>query len=250
MPLVNQPTDRKSFGLYCKRRCGFGVTETPISDEQLSDRINDALLFWWDWCFDGVEHTYYKYQVTDTDKTNKYITLPDNIIGAVQIFDIGDALNTENMFDIRYQIALNDLYTLTSFSVVPYYMAMEHLALLELILVGKKPIRYNRYDNILHVDMNWMEAINAGQFIIVDCYSIVDPDDLVNAYQDRLLGRYATALIKQQIGTNTKFYGGIQTLGGVTFNGQQIYDEATAEIKHIEEEEIWRYADRPIDMIG
>jgi hypothetical protein len=251
MPLVNAPNDRKSFTEYCLRRLGKGVIEINVSEEQVSDRINDALLFWWDWAMDGTEHAYYKYQVTATDITNQYITLPPNIIGAVNIFDIGNALNTENMFDIRYQIALNDLYTLTSFSVVPYYMAMEHLSLLEQILVGKKPVRYNRYDNILYVDMDWLEQlVSGGQWIVVDCYQIVDPDSLANAYQDRLLSQYATALIKRQWGSNIKLYGGVQMLGGVQFNGQAIYDEAAAEIKDIEENQIWKYTGRPLDMIG
>lgn len=249
MPLQTPPSTRKTFGEYCLRRLGKGVIEIAVTEEQVSDRINDALLYWWDWGLDGSEHAYYQYQVTSQDITNQYITLPDNIIGAVNIFDIGDALNTENMFDIRYQIALNDLYTLTSFSVVPYYMAMEHLALLEYILVGKKPVRYNRYDNILYVDMDWLEAIDAGNFIVVDCYQIVDPDSLANAYQDRLLCQLATAYIKRQWGSNLKLFKGVQMLGGVEFNGQTIYDEAVAEIKDIEDN-IWKFSGRPLDMIG
>ena len=249
MPLQTPPSTRQTFTQYCLRRLGQGVIDINITPEQVSDRVNDALLYWWDWGLDGSEHAYYQYNVTAQDIVNQYITLPDNIIGAVQIFDIGNALNTENMFDIRYQIALNDLYTLTSFSVVPYYMAMEHLALLEYILVGKKPIRYNRYDNILHVDMDWIEAIDEGQWLIVDCYQIVDPDSLATAYQDRLLCQLATAYIKRQWGSNIKMYGNVQMLGGVTFNGQQIYDEAVAEIKDIEDN-IWKFSGRPIDMIG
>ncbi len=178
-----------------------------------------------------------------------YIPLPDNIIGAVNIFDIGDALQTENMFNIRYQIALNDLYTLTSVSMVPYYLAMQHIQFLEMMLVGKQPVRYNRHKNKLYIDMNW-ERFETDKLLIVEAYEIVDPDIYTKAWNDRWLLRYGTALIKQQWGNNLKKYSGMKMPGGLTFNGQIIYDEASAEIAALEHEMVNSYSLPVTDMIG
>jgi hypothetical protein len=113
------PTTKDQFKEYCLRALGKPVIEINVDDDQVDDRIDDALKYYWDYHFDGSEKTYYKYQITDADKANKYITMPENIIGAVNLFPIGQGLNTNNLFNIRYQIALNDLYTLTSVSMVP-----------------------------------------------------------------------------------------------------------------------------------
>ena len=141
------PTSRAQFKENCLRRLGKPVIEINVDDDQVEDRIDEALRYFWDYHFDGSEKTYYKHQVTSQDKINKYITIPENIIGVVNLFDIGNALNTNNLFNIRYQIALNDLYTLTSVSMVPYYMAIQHVQFLEQMLVGKQPLRYNRHTN-------------------------------------------------------------------------------------------------------
>ena len=149
------PTSRSEFKENCLRRLGKPVIEINVDDDQVEDRIDEALRYFWDYHFDGSEKLYYKHQVTQTDKTNKYITLPENVIGAVNIFPIGNALNTNNLFNIRYQIALNDLYTLTSVSMVPYYMALTHIQFLEQMLIGQQPLRYNRHVNRLYIDMDW-----------------------------------------------------------------------------------------------
>jgi hypothetical protein len=198
---------------------------------------------------DGAEKVYYKHQVTAQDKINKYITLPENIIGAVNIFDIGDALNTNNMFNIRYQIALNDLYTLTSVSMVPYYMALQHIQFLEQILVGRQPIRYNRHTDKLYVDMDW-NKLEDNHYLIVEAYQVVDPDTYTDVWGDRWLAQYATALIKRQWGTNMKKFEGMTLPGGIKFNGQKIYDEADEEIKALEKEMISSYSLPVTDMIG
>ncbi len=243
------PTDRATFKEYCLRRLGKPLNEINIDDDQLDDRIDDALQYFWDYHFSGSEKTYYKYPVTNQDKTNKYITLPDNIIGAVNIFPIGQALNTNNLFNIRYQIALNDLYTLTSVSMVPYYMALQHVQFLEQMLVGQQPLRYNRYVNKLYIDMDW-DRLNAGDYIIVEAYQVVDPNVYSKVWTDRWLARYATCLIKQQYGTNLKKYRGMKMAGGIEFNGQVIYDEATEERAELEKEMIRSYSLPVTDMIG
>ena len=243
------PTDRATFKEYCLRRLGKPLNEINIDDDQLDDRVDDALQYFWDYHFSGSEKTYYKYPVTDQDKTNKYITLPDNIIGAVNIFPIGQALNTNNLFNIRYQIALNDLYTLTSVSMVPYYMALQHVQFLEQMLVGQQPLRYNRYINKLYIDMDW-DRLNTGDYIIVEAYQVVDPNIYIKVWTDRWLCRYATCLIKQQYGTNLKKYGSMPLPGGITFNGQKIYDEATEERAELEKEMIRSYSLPVTDIIG
>ena len=140
------PTTRAEFKEYCLRKLGKPVIEINVDDDQVEDRIDEAIKYYWDYHFDGSEKIYYKHQITDTDKANKYITLPENIIGAVSIFPVSDpSIGSQDLFNIRYQIALNDLYTLTSISMVPYYMVMTHLGVISEMLVGKQMIRYTRH---------------------------------------------------------------------------------------------------------
>ena len=242
------PTTRSQFKEYCLRKLGKPVIEINVDDDQVEDRIDEALKYFWDYHFDGSEKIYYKHVITETDMTNKYVTLPDNIIGAVNIFDVGDSLNTNNLFNIRYQIALNDLYTLTSVSMVPYVMALTHIQFLEQILVGKQPIRYNRHNNKLYIDMDW-QKFAPDAFLIVEAYQILNPDEFTRAWGDRWLARYAECLIKQQWGQNLKKYQGMQLPGGLTFNGQKIYDEATEEREALEKEMITSYSLPVTDMI-
>lgn len=244
------PTSRQEFKQYCLRTLGYPVIEINVDDDQVEDRIDEALKYYGDYHFDAVEKTYYKHQVTNQDKVNKYITLPENIIGAVSIFSIGDpSVRSDDLFNIRYQIALNDLYTLTSVSLVPYYMVMQHLAVIQELLVGRQPIRYTRHRNRLHVDMDW-NTLNTGEFLLVEAYQVIDPEVFTDVWGDRWLARYCTALIKRQWGNNLKKYSGMQMPGGITFNGQQIYDEAVEEIKAMEDEMIMNYSLPVMDMIG
>jgi hypothetical protein len=246
---MSNPTSRAAFKEYCLRRLGKPVIEINVDEDQVDDRIDEALAYYWDYHFDGTEKIYYKYQITAEDAANKYITLPDNIIGAVNIFNIGDAMNVANIFNIRYQIALNDLYTLTNISLVPYFMAFQHIQLIEEILVGRKPIRYNRHRNQLFIDMDW-SILPVGNYVIVEAYQVVDPDTYTDVWHDRWLAQYATALIKRQWGNNLKKFDGMQMPGGLTFNGQKIYDEAIEEINALEKEMITSYSLPVSDMIG
>tara|TARA_B100000035_G_scaffold315097_1_gene333884 strand:+ start:1958 stop:2704 length:747 start_codon:yes stop_codon:yes gene_type:complete len=246
-----QPTSRTQFKDYCLRKLGYPVIEINIEDDQTEDRIDEALSFYWDYHFDGSERTFYKWTLTQTDIDNGYLAVPENIIGAVRIFDIGDALSTNNLFNIRYQIALNDLYDLTSFnqSLVTYYTNMMHIRFIEEILVGRQPIRYNRHINRLYVDMDW-DKVQAGEIIIAEAYQIVDPDTYTDVWKDRWLQNYATAKIKYQWGSNLAKYEGLQLPGGVTFNSAKIQDEALQEITKLEEEVIASYSLPVTDMIG
>jgi hypothetical protein len=215
----------------------------------VEDRVEEALKYYWDYHFDGTEKVFYKKQITAEDIANKYITLPQNIIGAVSIFDIGDFIAVNNIFNIRYQIALNDLYTLTYQSMVPYYMAFQQIQLLEQLLVGKQPIRYNRNTNKLFVDTDW-NKLTEGYFLVVEAYSIVDPADYVDVWNDRWLQRYATELIKKQWGSNLTKFVGMQLPGGITFNGEKIYNDAHDAIEKLEAEMISSYSLPVTDMIG
>lgn len=243
------PINRSEFKEYCLRQLGKPVVEINVDDDQVEDRISEALKYWYDYHFDGSEKTYYKKIITADDISNKYIVLPDNIIGAVTIFPLGSALGLNNLFNIRYQIALNDLYTLTSVSMVPYYMAMNHIQFLEQMLIGQQPLRYNRHNNRLYIDMSW-DLIAVGDYLIVEAYQIVDPDLYIKAWGDRWLLRYAACLIKQQWGQNLKKFEGMKMPGGLTFNGQKIYDEATTERNELEREMIYTYSLPATDMIG
>jgi hypothetical protein len=247
---MSVPASRSDFKAYCLRKLGNEVIDIDISDNQAEDRIDEAILYWQDFSTDGTTRQYYKYQITNTDVTNRYITLPSNIIGAIDIFDYGlFGSSTNNMFDIRYQIALNDLYTLTSFSLVPYYMAMEHIQLLQLVLVGKKAIRYNRIQNVLYLDLDWA-LVQPGQFLIIDCYSVIDPTVYTAMWGDRMLQNLATAYIKRQWGSNLSKYSNIPMLGGTTFNGEKIYQEGAAEALAVEARIRTDYEMQPEPLIG
>jgi hypothetical protein len=243
------PKSREEFKENCLRRLGKPVVEINVDDDQVSDRIDEALAYFWDYHFDGSDKVYYKHLLTPSDIENRYIVLPDNIIGAVSIFDIGAAIGTNNLFNIRYQIALNDLYTLTSVSMIPYYMAMSHIQFLEQMLVGKQPIRYNRHNNKLYLDMDW-DRIGYDRYMIVEAYQVLDPEIYTKAWNDRWLLRYAATLIKQQWGQNLKKFEGMKMPGGLSFNGQKIFDEATAERDALEKEMIYTYSLPATDMIG
>ena len=243
------PTTRAEFKAYCLRRVGAPVTQINVDDDQIEERIDDALNLYWDVHFDGTEKMYYKAPITTDAIANKYITLPDNIIGAVNIFPIGSSLSTNNLFNIRYQIALNDLYTLTNVSLVPYYMVMEHLALVTELLVGQQPIRYARHKDRLYVDMDWGK-VHVGDYILVEAFQIVDPEAYEKVWADRWLLKYATQLIKQQWGENLIKFTGVALPGGMQFNGEKIYNDATAEVQAMEDQMLKGFSAPVSMMIG
>ena len=244
------PTSKATFKEYCLRKLGKPVIEINVDDDQVDDRIDECIRYYWDYHFDGTEKTYYKQAVTDQIKSDKYITLPENIIGAIRVFQIGDpSIRASDMFNIRYQIALNDLYQLTTVSLLPYYMAMQHLGTITELLVGQQPIRYNRHTNKLHVDMDWTK-IDVGQFLLVEAYEVIDPDTYTNAWGDRWLQEYTTQKIKYQWGSNLTKFTGMVLPGGVQFNGEKILDDAEKAIEKLEQEMISSYSLPVADMIG
>ena len=243
------PSSRSAFKELCLRRLGKPVIEINVDDDQVEDRIDQALAYYQDYHFDGVEKTFLKHTVTQTDKDNQYIDIPNSTIGIINIFDIGDATSTNNLFNIRYQIALNDLYDLSRYDLVPFYMNFMNIRMIEEILVGKQPIRYNRHVNKLHIDMDW-EKLNVGDFIVAHVYNKVDGDTYTDLWGDRWLAEYTTCLIKYQWGSNLSKFTGMQLPGGVQFNGADILSQAQIEKDKLEQEMLSSYSLPVHDMTG
>jgi hypothetical protein len=243
-------TTRIGFKEYILRRLGAPVIDINVDDEQVEDRIDDALLKFRDYHFDGMQHVYYPHRLTTTDINNQYITLPKNFVGVTRVFDITDSFGAMNLFNIRYQLHLNELFNISSVSVTPYVVAMRHIEFLEEVFVGKKPIRYNRNTDKLYIDMSWSEDVMTDQYIMIDGYTQVDPEEFPDVWSDPWLRKYATALVKLQWGENLKKFEGMNLPGGITFNGQKIWEEANEEIIKLDDEVINDYSLPATDMIG
>jgi len=155
-----------------------------------------------------------------------------------------------NLFDVRYQLRLNDLYDFSSTSVLHYQMTMQHLDFLDHILVGEKPIRFNQHQNRLYLDLDWGNDVKVDDYIIIECYRTLDPTTYTDVFNDIYLKRYTTALIKRQWGANLSKFEGVQMLGGVTLNGAKLFEEANADIEKLEEQIQLAYELPPNYMIG
>mgnify|MGYP000100204985 CR=1 FL=1 len=243
------PTTRQELIDYALRRLGAPVIEINIDEDQLEDRIDDALQFYQEYHSDATMRVYLKHQITADDITNKYISLNDNILNVKRVFPIGDSQSSINMFSVKYQLHLNDIYDLSYIGDLMYYeMVQQYVSLLDMKLNGSgEHIRWNRHMNQLHLDVNWETDIKVGDYIIVEAMRIVDPSTYTEVYNDMFLKQYATALIKQQWGSNLIKFEGMQLPGGVTLNGRQIFDDATQEISQIREQMQSNY-EMPVDF--
>lgn len=181
-------------------------------------------------------HTATFTSITLGNYDNKYLTLSDAVIGVERVLPFSSRTRGIDLFDVRYQILLNDLYSIQSTDLIYYNQVQTQLQLIQDVLVGIKPVRYSRHLNRLYIDMDWTDDVDIGDYVIVEAYRILDPDTFPDVYNDEFLKRYCTALIKQQWGINMKKFEGVQLPGGVTLNGQKIYDEATEEIQSLREE--------------
>lgn len=239
-------TNRQQFAFYCLRRLGWPVIEINIDEDQVQDRIDDALQYWQDYHFDGLQKIYYVKRIDQTDIDQRYIDLSNatdasnnalEITGVTRIFPIQDSQATINMFDLRYQLRLNELYDFTSASYINYTLTQQHLRSLELMFTGEVPIRFQRHMHRLYIDWGWgASEAPVGTVVVAECYALIDPSLYGHVWNDRWLKEYATALIKRTWGNNMKKFGGMQLLGGITLNGKEIYDEAEEEIKRLEEQ--------------
>ena len=260
------PSTRETLKQYCLRNLGKPVIDINVDDDQVEDRIDEALQYFAQYHVDGVERMYLKYEVTQADVTrmttdssesitedsvtttwkqgNNFLVVPSSVISVVNVFPLSDRANL-NMFDVRYQLRLNDLYDFSSTSIVHYEMTMQHLDFLDHILVGEKPMRFNQLSNRLYLDMDWSNDITAGEYLIFEVYRKVDPDTYTDLYDDLYLKRYTTALIKRQWGQNLSKFSGTAMLGGVTLNGPELFSSAIDEQSKLEEEIRLNYEEPP-----
>jgi len=268
------PNTKAALKEHCLRTLGKPVIDINVDDDQVDDRIDDALQYFAQYHYDGVERMYLKHKITQSEidraqtnttatatdtadnsitatwlEGNGFIPIPESVLSVVKVFDFTDK-NTVNMFDVRYQLRLNDLYDFSSESIIHYEMTMRHLDFLDHILVGEKPIRFNQHQNRLYIDMDWSQDVNVDDFIIIECYRKLDPTTYTDIFNDIYLKRYATALIKRQWGSNLSKFEGVQMLGGVTLNGAKLFEEAQADIEKLEEQIQLAYELPPNYMIG
>ena len=268
------PNTRETLKQYALRALGKPVIEINVEDDQLEDRLDEGLQFFAQYHYDGIEKMYLKYQITAADITRarantstvvtdtadstvsatwkegtNYIPVPDSVVSILEVFPFTDKSNL-NMFDVRYQLRLNDLYDFSSTSVIHYQMTRTHLDFLDHILVGEKPIRFNQHQNRLYIDMDWENDISAGEYVLIKCYRKLDPTVYTDIYNDILLKKYVTQLFKRQWGANLIKFNQVQMLGGTTLNGELIYTQANEEIIKIEEQIQLQY-ETPVNyMIG
>tara|TARA_A100001011_G_scaffold3444_1_gene4032 strand:+ start:637 stop:1464 length:828 start_codon:yes stop_codon:yes gene_type:complete len=271
----NPITTRETLKQYALRALGKPVIEINVEDDQVEDRIDEALQYFAQYHYDGVERMYLKYQVTADDVTRarsdetlstvtdtadstvtasfkegkNYIPMPSNVMSVLQIFPFTDKAAL-NLFDVRYQLRLNDLYDFSSTSIIHYDMTLRHLDMLDHILVGERPIRFNQHKNRLYIDMDWANDIDAGDFIIIECYRKLDGSTFTDVFDDIFLKKYLIQLIKKQWGTNLSKFQGVAMLGGVQMNGEQIYTQAQEEINKLEEQIQLSYELPPNYMMG
>jgi len=255
------PTTKATFKSYCLRALGSGVIDINISDDQADDRIDEALQYFAQYHYDSVERMYLKHLITSADvaraKTNdsssatdhidssvtatwkagnNYIPVPDAVVSVVDVFPFYEG-STSNMFDVRYQMRLNDLYDFSSTSMLQYNLTMQHIDFLQHSLVGEVPIRFTQHQNRLYLDMDWENDVTADQdHILIECYRKLDPTAYTDMYDDIHLKRYATALIKKQWGANLSKFSGVAMLGGVTMNGETLFTQALEEQQRLEDE--------------
>jgi len=251
------PATRETLKQYALRALGKPVIEINVDDDQLEDRLDEALQYFAQYHYDGIQRAYLKSQYTQADKDrmtadssesitknsvttswkegNNFLVVPESVISVINIFPFSNKSNM-NLFDVRYQLRLNDLYDFSSTSIINYDIVLRHLDFLDHILVGEKPLRFNQHDNRLYVDMDWKNDLAVGEFLVIEAYRKLDPEQFTDVYNDIYLKRYVTALFKKQWGANLSKFDGVAMIGGVTLNGRQIYSEALQDIDKLETE--------------
>jgi hypothetical protein len=279
-----QPTNRQELIDYCKRKLGAPVLEINVADEQIDDLVDDAIQLFQERHFDGVYRAYFKYQVTQNDinrgrapgnnsvvglattsattnivgtattftytENSNYLQVPPNIIGVNRIFKFdGSNTITHNMFSVKYQLFLNDIYYWGTTELLSYAMVKTYLEDLDFLLNPQKQIRFNKRQDRLYLDIDW-GSVGVGNYLIIDCFSTLDPNDYSRIWNDSFLKPYLTSLIKRQWGQNLIKFQGVKLPGGIELNGRQIYDDAQKELDTIIEKMTNTYELPPMDMIG
>jgi hypothetical protein len=211
---------------------GQGAVNVEVTPAQADNLVDDALQTFREYHYDATFRTYLSHQIQATDITNKWIPCDDSILTVVRALKVTQS--TINLFDIRYQLKLQDFYNYSNVSMVHYEITQEKLALLDWMLNPEPTVAFERYMNQIHVNLDWEAEVNVGDWIVFEVYKIVDEIDFPRIWQDKWLKAYAVALFKRMQGTNLKKLGKINEVGGVVLNGQQIWDEANKEIERLE----------------
>ncbi len=282
---MSQPASRQELITYCKRQLGAPVLEINVADEQVEDLLDDAVQFFQERHFDGVYPAFLKYKITEDDikrgrsrggnddnvgittstatatidggtttfsweETSNYLQVPPEVIGVTKIFHYdGSNTVTNNMFSVKYQLFLNDIYYWGSTEILTYAMVKTYLEDINFLLTTQKQIRFNQRQDRLYLDVDWAN-VTEGDYIIMDCYRVLNPNDYTRVWNDSFLKPYLTALIKRQWGMNLIKFQGVKLPGGVELNGRQIYDDAEKELERIREMMSNAYELPPLDMIG
>ena len=233
-----KPNSRQTFSDYCLRSLGAPVIEINVDEDQIDDRIDEALQFYQHYHADAIEKVFLKHQVTQTDINNGYLTLNSLVTEVIRVLPIRDTMSSNNLFDIKYQMHLNDMFSLGYMgSLLEYSMAQQYLSTLDLIIDSdSKFAQFDKHRNRLEIHMKWDEEVNVNDFLVVEAYRIIDPETFTEVYNDYYLKKYLTALLKRQWGANLLKFEGMQMPGGVTFNGRQLFDDANEELQRLEEE--------------
>ena len=279
-----QPASRSDFKNYCLRQLGAPVLEINVADEQIDDIIDDALQYFHERHFDGVLRTYLKYQVTqddidrgkspgqsgvtgittttatatidgasmqfDWEENSNYLQVPPSVIGVEKVFHFdGSQSMSSGMFSIKYQLFLNDIYFWGAMEMLTYNMTRTYLADLEFALTTQKQFRFNQRMDRLYLDVSWSE-LTPGDYLVIDCFRTLDPNDYTRVWNDSFLKKYTTALLKKQWGQNLIKFQGVKLPGGVELNGREIYEDGVKELEIIREMMSNTYELPPLDMIG
>jgi hypothetical protein len=233
------PNSRDTLIDYCKRRLGDPVIEINVDDEQVEDRIDEALQYYQEYHTDATVRTYLQHQITAADVTNKYIPISTNTLFVSKVFPLSRTFGDNmNFFDIKYQMMLNDIADLQNFAGdLGYYEQLnQYLSMLDMKLNGHPQVTFSRHQDRLYLHGDFeTQDIKEGEYLVAEVYNIVDADSHTSIYNDMWLKEYSTSLIKQQWGANLIKFEGVMLPGGVTFNGRQIYDDATQEIQQLRE---------------
>lgn len=245
------PTSRVELVNHCLRRLGAPVIEINVDEQQLEDRLDDALQFFQEYNSDAVVKTYLKHLVTEEDVSNGYIPVSNSVVFVKRLFPVNSSGTTSsNFFDLKYQLSLNELYDLNTFiGDLAYYEQMrQYVSLLDMKLNGHPQITFNRLQNRLYIHGEFEDQeIEAGDYLVIEVYAAIDGEEFSDVYNDIFLKEYLTQLIKQQWGANLSKFEGMQLPGGVTLNGKIIYQEATEELVRLEEKVRSNY-ELPVDF--
>ena len=277
-----QPSTRGELIDYCKRQLGAPVLEINVADEQIEDIIDDAVQFFQERHFDGVYQSYRKYAITQEDidrgqamttgvglttttaeatiagtattfsyeENSNYLQVPPEVIGVTKIFHFdGSNTITNNMFSVKYQLFLNDIYYWGTTELLSYAMVKTYLEDINFLLTTEKQIRFNKRQDRLYLDIDW-GSVSVGDYLVIDCFTLLDPSTYTRVWNDSFLKPYATALIKRQWGQNMSKFQGVKLPGGIELNGREMYEDAEKELTRIREIMSNTYELPPLDMIG